>query len=135
MHQNNFKRNFLDQEQVLLAVSSSRQFNGPRKGVTNEILSEMPKSFLGSNEYLEKCLTIMRKHIKTINEIQILANYLSQLDDLSSLLESSNKNCREILVLTSCALRHEFTSKSRIILKYGKIKLIQVIRVLNTILF
>lgn len=100
--------------------------------IVNEKKTDL-KKIENIHEDFEKCLKIMSKTIRTVNEIQLLANFLGTLDEFTKLIKASNENQQELLFSTSCTLRHELAFKNRIVFKYGNILLIKVIRVRNTI--
>ena len=67
----------------------------------------------------QKLINIMLKHHRSMIEIHLLANYLGLLEELTKFFKSAHENYHELLVTTSCFLRHEFTKKNRILFKFG----------------
>ena len=112
----------------LKKLTQNKNFFTSRKGISNEkpILARKDEI---SNDDLERCLNIMSKQVRSMNEILALAQYLETLDEFTKLVKISSENYRELLVQTSCSLRHESHKKNRIIFKYGMMFVIKVIRV------
>ena len=100
-----------------------------------QIKSDSPLKFNRRSTYIDKnemnqihnkeyefqiLINIMAKHHRSMIEIHVLANYLGQLEELTKFFKLAHENYKELLVTTSCSLRHEFTKKGKILFKFGK---------------
>ena len=83
----------------------------------NEIKTDVSVT---NDELLDKVTKIFDKKIRSLNDIQSIANYLETLKEFIVFIKSSHINYRDLLVLISCFLKYNNIRKNEILFRFGK---------------
>ena len=84
----------------------------------------------------ERLSKIIFKTNKTLEDLQYIAFYLSQLEELKNFIKNDKINIIELLTEIAFSLKFEFYKNNKILFKYGKyLTLKKVKREKNFILF
>ena len=83
----------------------------------NDIIVELDNK---REDILDKILKLLEKKVKNINDIHIIANYLSTLYEFSLFIKETHKDAyQDLLVQIACSLKSISYKKNDIIFRYG----------------